>query len=91
MAEELQQERAVAEAEAAPLDDFSALLRKEFKPNTEVREQRIELAVKTLAQQALADGIIVTPTLLRLLPSPVQRVIGNLSDTSQVLLTLGSE
>ena len=59
MAEELQQERAVAEAEAAPLDDFSALLRKEFKPNTEVREQRIELAVKTLAQQALADAQII--------------------------------
>jgi circadian clock protein KaiB len=40
-------------------------------------------------QRALADGIIVTPTLLRLQPSPVSRVIGNLSDTKQVLLTLG--
>jgi type VI secretion system protein ImpC len=59
MAEELQQERAVAEAEAAPLDDFAALLRKEFKPNTEIREQRIEQAVKTLAQHALADAQII--------------------------------
>lgn len=41
--------------------------------------------------QALEDGIIVTPTLLRLSPLPVQRVIGNLSDTNQVLLALGSE
>jgi circadian clock protein KaiB len=40
--------------------------------------------------RALADGIVVTPTLLKLSPLPVQRVIGNLSDTSQVLLTLGS-
>ncbi len=40
--------------------------------------------------RALADGIIVTPTLLRLLPLPVQRVIGSLSDTSQVLLALSS-
>ena len=39
-------------------------------------------------QRALADGIIVTPTLLKLLPLPVQRVIGNLSDTNQVLLAL---
>ncbi len=39
-------------------------------------------------QRALADGIIVTPTLVKLLPLPVQRVIGNLSDTQQVLLTL---
>ena len=39
--------------------------------------------------RALADGIIVTPTLVKLLPLPVQRVIGNLSDTTQLLLTLG--
>jgi circadian clock protein KaiB len=38
--------------------------------------------------RALADGIIVTPTLLKLLPLPKRRVIGNLSDTEQVLLTL---
>jgi circadian clock protein KaiB len=41
-------------------------------------------------RRALADGIIVTPTLLKLSPLPVQRVIGNLSDTNQVLLTLRS-
>jgi circadian clock protein KaiB len=40
-------------------------------------------------RRALADGIIVTPTLLKLQPLPVQRVIGNLSDKDQVLLTLG--
>src|SRR6187431_2091494 len=40
--------------------------------------------------RALADGIIVTPTLLKLLPLPVQRVIGSLSDTNQVLLALSS-
>jgi len=40
--------------------------------------------------RGLADGIIVTPTLLKLLPLPAQRVIGNLSDTQQVLLVLSS-
>jgi circadian clock protein KaiB len=39
-------------------------------------------------RRALADGVIVTPTLLKLSPLPVQRVIGNLSDTAQVLLIL---
>jgi circadian clock protein KaiB len=42
-------------------------------------------------KRALADGIIVTPTLLKLSPLPVQRVIGNLSDTDQVLQALASE
>jgi len=42
-------------------------------------------------QRALADGVIVTPTLLKLFPLPVQRVIGNLSDTGQVLLALNGQ
>ena len=41
-------------------------------------------------RRALADGVIVTPTLVKLLPLPVQRVIGSLSDTNQVLLALSS-
>jgi circadian clock protein KaiB len=40
-------------------------------------------------RRAMADGVLVTPTLVRLTPLPVQRVIGNLSDTQQVLLALG--
>jgi circadian clock protein KaiB len=55
---------------------------------------RFELEIVDLLKhplQALQDGIIVTPTLLRLFPLPVQRVIGNLTDTKQVLLALASE
>jgi circadian clock protein KaiB len=40
--------------------------------------------------RALADGIVVTPTLVMLSPLPVRRVVGNLSDTSRVLLALGN-
>jgi circadian clock protein KaiB len=40
--------------------------------------------------RALADGIVVTPTLLKVSPLPMQRVIGNLSDTEQVVRTLGA-
>jgi circadian clock protein KaiB len=39
--------------------------------------------------RALADGIIVTPTLLKLSPLPALRVIGNLSDTAKLTLSLG--
>jgi circadian clock protein KaiB len=42
-------------------------------------------------RRALADGVVVTPTLVRLEPLPVQRIIGNLSDTAEVLLTLGDQ
>jgi circadian clock protein KaiB len=39
--------------------------------------------------RGLADGIIVTPTLLRVSPLPIQRMVGNLSDTNRVVLALG--
>lgn len=42
-------------------------------------------------RRALADGIIVTPTLLKVMPLPVQRVIGNLGDTRQVLQALAAK
>lgn len=37
---------------------------------------------------AIADGIIVSPTLLKLAPLPIARVIGDLSDRGRVLLAL---
>lgn len=40
-------------------------------------------------ERALADGIIVTPTLVKRSPLPVEKIIGNLSDTKEVLLALG--
>ena len=57
-------------------------------------DSRHELEIIDLLEyplRALADGIVVTPTLLKLAPVPVQRVIGNLSDTVQVLLALGAQ
>jgi circadian clock protein KaiB len=42
-------------------------------------------------RRALADGVVVTPTLIRVSPLPVQRIVGDLSDTGQVLLTLSDE
>ena len=56
--EALQQSGAATETAFAP-DDFSALLQKEFKPNDDVRANRIEQAVQTLAQQALADANVI--------------------------------
>ena len=40
-------------------------------------------------QRAFADGIIVTPSLTKVSPSPLARIVGNLSDTKSVLRALG--
>ncbi len=44
-------------------------------------------------ERALADGVLVTPTLLRIFPRPVRRIIGDLSETATVVGALlnGSE
>lgn len=42
-------------------------------------------------RRALADGIIVTPSLAKLSPAPSSNIIGNLSDTGSVLAALGLE
>lgn len=56
--EQVQGTAAATETEFAP-DDFSALLRKEFKATDDARAGRIEQAVATLAQQALADAAVI--------------------------------
>ena len=41
--------------------------------------------------RALADGIFMTPTLVKLAPSPGRRIVGTLSQTQPVLQALGLE
>jgi circadian clock protein KaiB len=42
-------------------------------------------------KRALADGIFMTPTLIKLSPRPVRRIVGILSQTLPVLQSLGLE
>jgi circadian clock protein KaiB len=40
-------------------------------------------------ERALADDVLVTPTLMKLAPRPSCRIVGNLSNIHQVLSSLG--
>jgi circadian clock protein KaiB len=40
-------------------------------------------------RRALAEGVFMTPTLVKLSPSPVRRIVGTLSQTQVVLQALG--
>ncbi len=40
-------------------------------------------------QRALADGVLMTPTLVKLEPLPVRRIVGTLGRTDTVLRALG--
>ena len=42
-------------------------------------------------KRGLADGIFMTPTVLKIEPAPMRKIVGNLSQTALVLQTLGLE
>ena len=42
-------------------------------------------------RRALDDCVLMTPTLVKLAPSPARRIVGTLSQTQTVLLALGIE
>jgi len=40
-------------------------------------------------RRALAEGVLMTPTLIKLAPAPVRRIVGTLSEESTLSQTLG--
>ncbi len=53
---------------------------------------RYRLEVVDILQEplrALSEGVLVTPTLVRLSPLPVRKIVGDLSEPATVLLALG--
>ena len=65
--------------------NLEAICRQHFKDG-----YRLEVVdVCEHPRRALDDGILVTPSLTKLSPSPGANVIGNLSDTGSVLAALG--
>ena len=68
------------------MDNFKAIIRDFFPDGCEL--EVVDVLEEPL--RALADGILLTPTLVRESPAPA-RVVGNLSDRETVLLTFGLE
>jgi circadian clock protein KaiB len=56
-------------------------------PTAEVTLEVVDILLHP--ERGLADGVLVTPTLIRLGPAPEQRVIGNLRDRNALLAGLG--
>jgi circadian clock protein KaiB len=51
---------------------------------------RLEIVdVLEYPRRALADGVVVTPSLAKVSPLPVATVVGNLSDKNELLRALG--
>lgn len=66
----------LTDAPAREFDEFSALLRKEFKPRTEAARAEVENAVRTLAQEALLGAKAISGDVV----ATIQAIIAELDN-----------
>ena len=74
-----------AQNSAQALANLTALCRAHLPDRHEIEV----VDVLQEAKRALADGILMTPTLVKFEPPPVQKIVGTLSQTQTVLQALG--
>lgn len=86
----MQQQTSAAVMDASPeLDDFSALLQKEFKPKSDHARDAVSNAVRTLAEQALRDAGVISGDVLATIEALISQIDQAL--TGQINLILHSE
>lgn len=75
-----------AEATAFGSSDFENLLKKEFRPKSDQAKTAVEQAVKTLAEQALANATLVSDDALRTIESIVAEIDKKLTEQVNLIL-----
>ena len=73
-------------ADPMPADDFGTLLNKAFKPRTEKAQEAVEHAVRTLAQQALADAACISPDVIGTVEALIAAIDRKLTDQINEIL-----
>jgi type VI secretion system protein ImpC len=74
------------EAAAFASSDFENLLKKEFRPKSDQAKSAVEQAVKTLAEQALANTALVSDDALRTIESIVSEIDKKLTEQVNLIL-----
>ncbi|HKQ26852.1 MAG TPA: type VI secretion system contractile sheath large subunit [Burkholderiales bacterium] len=86
MAETRQKATAETQPQAIEAGDFSALLRKEFKPKTDEAREAVEQAVKTLAQQALSQTKLISGDVVKSIEAIIAALDRKLTEQVNVIL-----
>ncbi len=86
MAEAETQAEAVSGGTAVEASDFASLLQKEFRPKSDQAKSAVEDAVKTLAQQALANTALVGDDTLKSIESLIAEIDKKLTEQVNLIL-----
>src|SRR5687768_8696636 len=70
----------------AQLDEFSALLNKEFKPKTDQAKDAVQNAVRTLAAQALADTKLVSNDAIKSIEAIIAAIDQKLTEQINLII-----
>ncbi|MCL6284972.1 type VI secretion system contractile sheath large subunit [Ruegeria sp. 2012CJ41-6] len=86
MADEEAQVEAAEGATAFGSSEFEALLTKEFRPKSDQAKTAVESAVKTLAEQALANTALISDDALRSIESIIAEIDQKLTEQVNLIL-----
>ena len=73
-------------AETLVGDEFSSLLKKEFRPKSDRAREEVEIAVKTLAQQVLADANLITDDAISTINALIAEIDAKLTEQVNLIL-----
>ena len=75
-----------AEEQALSIGDFSQLLQKEFRPQSDRAREAVETAVQTLAQRVLVDTSLVSADAVRTIEGIVASIDKKLTAQANLIL-----
>lgn len=81
-----QQQTAAAESVVFEGTELSQLLQKEFKPKTDEAKSAVELAVRTLAAQALSQTKLISPDVVKSIEAMIAEIDRMLSEQINLIL-----
>jgi type VI secretion system protein ImpC len=86
MAAEAKEQGQAAEGAAIEASEFSSLLKKEFKPQTDRAKEDVEAAVKTLAEQALAGVKLISNDVTKTINAMIAAIDKKLTDQINLIM-----
>jgi type VI secretion system protein ImpC len=86
MAETQENTQAQAATATMEVSEFSSLLNKEFKPQTDGAKQEVENAVRTLAQQALASTKLISNDVVETITAMIAEIDRKMTEQINVIM-----
>ena len=83
--QEAQAQQPAAEA-GVEVSEFEALIQKEFKPKTDRAREAVQTAVKTLAEQALAETSLISDDAIKTIEAMVAEIDRKLSEQLNLII-----